>query len=244
MKWFQTIAEKIARYDDTHNYTCDNCGKEVFNGRRLCETCREELPYNDGNTCPLCGRRVKELGICTECKEKPLVAERARSLWLHEGDAAKLIRQFKTGRPYLYRALAEETAPLVEREFGGADAVVFVPMTKKALKARGYNQSCLLARSLAERTGKELLCVLEKKKDNADQRELTRREREENMRNAFAVRDKSAVKGRTVLIVDDTLTTGATIDAVATALKGAGAKTVFAVTATSVEKKHPFGIKN
>lgn len=244
MKLFKSVAEAISRYDDAHNFTCDNCGREVFDGRRLCEACRQTLPYNDKEVCPLCGRRVRESGICMECKEKPLSVDKARSLWIHEGDAAKLVRLFKTGSKYLFRMFAEETAPFAEREFAEVDSIVFVPMTEKDRKKRGYNQSYLLAKRLAEKTGKNLLDVLEKRRDTVDQRELTRREREENMKGAFAVTDKAAVCGRRILIADDTLTTGATVDAIALALKNAGAERVFAVTATSVEKKYPYGIKN
>ena len=47
MKLIELIQKKISRYDDTHNFTCDNCGKEVFDGKRLCKNCKEELPYNN-----------------------------------------------------------------------------------------------------------------------------------------------------------------------------------------------------
>lgn len=235
---------KISRYDDTHNFTCDNCGKEVFDGRRLCGDCKRELPYNDKAVCPFCGRRVREEGACLDCKQKPLETKKARSLWVHEGDAARLIRLYKSGSRYLCRLFAEELAPLVEREFGEADALTYVPMTKRAEKRRGYNQTLLIAEKLSEKTGKELLRVVEKKRDTSDQRELTRREREENMKDVFRITDKKAVKGRRILIVDDTLTTGATASSLAAALKNAGAEAVFLVTATSVEKKDPFGIKS
>lgn len=242
MNLIRSIRKKIIDYDDTHNFTCDNCGKEVFDGRRLCGDCKEELPYNVGAICPFCGRRVKEAGACLDCKQKPLEVKKARSLWVHEGDAAKLVRLFKTGSRYLFRLFAEELAPLVEREFGDADALTFVPMTKCAQKKRGYNQTLLIAEELSKRTGKELLNVAEKKRDTADQRELTRREREKNMEGVFRVTDRKAVKGRRILIVDDTMTTGATACALASALKKAGASEVCLITATSVEKKHPFGI--
>ncbi|MCX4384483.1 MAG: phosphoribosyltransferase family protein [Clostridia bacterium] len=242
MKLIELIQKKISRYDDTHNFTCDNCGKEVFDGKRLCKNCKVELPYNNKTVCPFCGRRIKEEGVCLDCKKKPLETGKARSLWVHEGDAAKLVRLFKTGSKYLYRLFAEELTPLVLREFGDADALTFVPMTEKAVKKRGYNQTLLIAEALSESTGKELLRIAEKKRETADQRELTRERREENMKEAFKVTDCTAVKGRRILIVDDTLTTGATASALAAVLKKAGAEAVFLVVVTSVEKKNQFGI--
>ena len=244
IKWIQTIKEKIARYDDTHNFTCDNCGGEVFAGQRLCDDCKENLPYNNGEVCPFCGRRVREEGTCLDCKQKPLEVEKARSLFLYEGDAVRLIRLFKSGRKYLFRMFAEELIPIVEKEFSDADVLTYVPMTKKAQRKRGYNQSKLIAEGLSKATGKPLLCAVEKKRETLDQRELTREEREENMKNVFSVTDKEQVKGRRILIVDDTLTTGATANALAVALEKAGAAAVYLVTAASVEKKDPFGYKS
>lgn len=243
MNLIKLIREKISRYDDTHNFICDNCGKEVFDGKRLCEDCKKELPYNNGKVCPFCGRRVREEGACLDCKQKPLETKKARSVWLHEGDAARLVLRFKSGSKYLFRLFAEELAPLVEREFSDADALTFVPMTKRAQKKRGYNQTFLIAEKLSKTTGKELLSVAEKVRESADQRELTRREREENMKGVFKVTNRKAVRGRRILIVDDTLTTGATASALAAALKRAGAAETYLVTATSVEKQNPFGIK-
>ncbi len=235
MNFFRRLAGIVSRYDDTHNFTCDLCGREVFDGKRLCGECKRELPCNNRAVCPLCGRRVKEEGVCLECKRKPLLTNKARSLWVHEGDAAKLVRFFKTGKKYLWRTFTEELLPLVEQEFQEADSVTFVPMTKKAQRKRGYNQSRLLAEGLSKKTGKEFLDVLEKKRDTFDQRQLSRRQREENMKNCFFVTDKEAVRGKSILIVDDTLTTGATTSEIAAALKRAGAKAVYAVTVTSVE---------
>ena len=244
MKLIQFIKDKISRYDDAHNFTCDNCGGEVFDGRRLCETCQEEMPYNNGSVCPFCGRRVREEGTCLDCKQKPLGVEKARSLFVYEGDAIRLVRFFKSGRKYLFRTFVEGMLPIVEKEFAEADCVTYVPMTKKAQKKRGYNQSRLLAEGLARATGKPLLDVAEKKRETADQRELTRAEREENMQNVFSVTDKAQVKDKKILIADDTLTTGATASALAEALKKAGAAAVYLITAASVEKKAPFGYQS
>ena len=244
MKFIEYLKKKITRYDDTHNFTCDNCGREVFDGRRLCETCKEELPYNNGEICPFCGRRVREAGTCLDCKQRPLGVQKARSLFLYEGDAAALIRAFKSGKKYLYRTFVEGMLPIVEKEFVEADAVTFVPMTKKAQRRRGYNQSLLLAQGVCKATGKELIHAVEKKRENADQRVLTRQEREENMKNVFTVTDKAQVKGKRILIVDDTLTTGATASALAEVLKKAGAVAVYLITVASVEKQAPFGYKS
>lgn len=241
MKLFRRIAEQIDRYDDVHNYTCDVCGREVFGGERICAECRGALPWNNQTFCPFCGRKVLEAGACLECKEKPLVTDKARSAFTHEGEAMRLVHRYKNGAKYLRRTLYEAMFPVYEREFGDAEAFVFVPMTEKSEKKRGYNQSRLLAEEFARKTGKPVLDVTEKRRESAQQKSLGRQERAKNLEGCFHVNDRAAVKDKILLILDDTMTTGATSSELATVLKRAGAKKVYLLTATSVQKKDPFG---
>ena len=241
MNVFLKLKDALRRYDDSHNFTCDVCGREVFGGERVCGQCNKTLPHNDGAICPLCGRRVAEAGVCLECKQKPLVSDRARSAFVHEGEAARLVYRFKNGAQYLYRTFADYLTTIAEREFGEAELVTYVPMTKRARKKRGYNQSFLVAEEIARRTGLTLFTGLEKVRDTKAQKTLMRAERETNLEGCFRVTDKKAVVGKRVLIVDDTLTTGATTSALASRLKRAKAKEIFVITMTSVQYKNPFG---
>ncbi len=235
------LGERVRRYDDGHNFTCDVCGREVFENERICRFCYRDLPLNNGKVCPFCGRRVREEGVCLECKAKPLGVKKARSACLHEGEAARLVVRFKRGEKYLYRALCDLMEPVVKAEFEDADAYLGVPMSEKSLKKRGYNQAELLAEELARRLGKEWIRPVEKRKETGVQKLLGRSDREKNLESVFHVSDRKGVKGRRILIVDDTLTTGATVSVLADALKRAGAAEVYAVTATSVEFKNQFG---
>ncbi|MDE6274775.1 MAG: ComF family protein [Clostridiales bacterium] len=238
---FVSLKTKLRRYDDTHNFTCDVCGREVFGGERVCTPCNRSLPYNLGSICPFCGRKVKEEGTCLDCKEKPLTVRFARSCFTHEGEAARLVSRFKKGEKYLYRTLADIAEPLLKSAFPQECAVTYVPMTERAEKRRGYNQSRLLVKELARRSGRELLEAVEKPKETPQQKSLGRREREKNLEGVFRVSDRKAVKGKSVIIIDDTLTTGATSSAVADALLKAGAKDTYLLTITSVEKKNVYG---
>ncbi len=242
MKLFDLIKRQLKKYDDKVNFTCDICGREVFDGARVCHPCLKELPWNDQNICPFCGRKVVEAGVCLECKQKPLKVKKARSVFTHEEAAARLVVRFKRGEKYLYRTLADLSMPLIEREFAMCDAVAFIPMTKRAEKKRGYNQSRLLAEEIAARTNKELLDAVIKQRETGAQKFLGRADREKNLEGCFHVEDRKAVKGKTILIVDDTLTTGATVSELADRLLRAKAKEVYAFTFTSVQNKHPFGL--
>ena len=149
--------------------------------------------------------------------------------------------RFKRGEKYLYRTLAAQLLPLLEREFPRADALTFVPMTERAERKRGYNQARLLAEELSARSGVPFIAPAVKRKETSSQKFLTRADREKNLEHVFHVEDRAAVKGKHIVIVDDTLTTGATVSELGGALKRAGAKEVYALTFTSVENKFPFG---
>lgn len=235
------LAERLRRYDDAHNFTCDICGREVFANERICSRCAPLLPWNNGTVCPLCGRKIKEEGVCLECKQKPLGAEKARSVFTYEGEAARLVIRFKRGAKYLYRTLCEQALPLLEREFSEAEAITFVPMTKKAQRKRGYNQSELLAKELARRSGKPFLECAVKKAETQSQKLLGRRERAHNLEGCFRAENRKAWEGKKLLIVDDTMTTGATVGELASVLKRAGAHSVFVLTIASVEYRDAFG---
>ncbi|HJA95864.1 MAG TPA: ComF family protein, partial [Firmicutes bacterium] len=160
--------------------------------------------------------------------------EKARSAFVHEGEAAALVLRFKKGSKYLFRTLCDFLMPLLEREFADADSLTFVPMTKRARRKRGYNQSRLLAEELSRRSGKQFLDAAEKRRETSMQKSLGRREREKNLKGCFRVTDKGAVRGKRIVIVDDTFTTGSTVSELARALLHAGAECVYALTVTSV----------
>ncbi|HHX23672.1 MAG TPA: ComF family protein, partial [Thermoanaerobacterales bacterium] len=111
------------------------------------------------------------------------------------------------------------------------DSIVYTPMSKSSMRQRGYNQAKLLAKVVA----KELDCefinnALFKIKETLPQRELTRYKRQQNLKNAFEINQNVNIKGKTILIVDDIYTTGATIDECAKVLIKNGAKKVYSAT--------------
>ena len=235
----QKLKGRVKQYDDTHNFTCDVCGREVFGGERICDKCRAVLPYNRGVICPFCGRREREEGTCLTCKQKPLGVKKARSVFTHEGDAARLVVGYKRGKKYLYRTLAEELYDLCKREFSGIDAIVSVPMSAKRRKQRGYDQAELLAVRLGELWNVPVIAPAVKTHDTKMQKFLSRADREANLKGTFHVTNRKAVKGKTLLIIDDIMTTGATISELSDVLRRAGAKELYAATVTSVEARSP-----
>ena len=218
------------------DYTCDICGIETFD-TNLCPDCLKTVTFNDGSTCPVCGRKTVHPEICLECKAEVPKFKKAASPLVYDGGAVALIAKFKNGYGYLKEYFADLIVKKLE-DFPRADCIVYVPMTKKAVNRRGYNQAELLAQSISERTEIPVLKDgLIKTKETAAQKTLTRKERISNLAECFKVENREGVKGKTVLLVDDVLTTGATSDAACKKLLKAGTERVYFVTAASVEYK-------
>lgn len=216
------------------DYTCDICGCETF-GDHLCPQCKETVTFNDGATCPVCGRRTETNRLCLECKAHAPAYKKAVSAMVYGGGAVKLIHKFKNDGGYLKEYFADLLTAPCTKKFSDAQAVCFIPATRKSLKKRGYNQAELLAKSLGERMNLPVLGnALTKRRETEEQKTLSRREREKNLLGAFKA-DKKIVRGKILILVDDVLTTGATADAAVEALKKAGAERVYFATAASVE---------
>jgi ComF family protein len=172
-------------------------------------------------------------GVCGRCRRgiNPIV--RGASLGPYEGVLRTAVHELKyRGRrrlaPRLARALADE--PAVRPLLAEGALLVPVPLHARRLRARGFNQSALLARGLSARTGLRVAEVLRRRRDTTPQTGLSAARRRANVRAAFVVRRPAWVRGRTVILVDDVQTTGATALSCAHALLGAGAAEVRLVT--------------
>lgn len=221
------------------NFTCDLCGREVFDGDNLCKTCKSKVELNNGETCPLCGRKTStSRGLCLECKQLAPKYKRAVSAFVYGGGSALLVQKFKNGNAYLKNYFADALAEKC-KIFEGVDGICYVPMTDKAVKKRGYNQAYLLAKELSQRLNIPLLKnAVKKVRETQQQKSLSRQERELNLRACFRA-DKEQVFGKTLLLVDDVMTTGATADAVCVELLKKGAMCVYFASVASVEYKDP-----
>ncbi|MGN0804208.1 MAG: ComF family protein [Candidatus Coproplasma sp.] len=216
------------------HFTCLLCDKEVFEGEDFCEDCKNSIPLNNGATCPVCGRRTKTEEICLECKNSLPVFDKAISPLIYKDGARKLVLRFKRGKAYLKEFFAEKMVKKLSL-FDDADALCAVPMTKRAQRRRGYNQAELIAKEISKTTGLPYLkSAVVKNKATSAQKELSRKERAENLKGCFTA-DRRMVKGKKIVVIDDVLTTGATADAICRELKKKGAEKVYFLTATSVE---------
>jgi ComF family protein len=160
----------------------------------------------------------------------------ARSIGPYEGTLRAIVHALKyDGRPTIARHLANRMRTAGEEVLAGADLVVSVPLHRSRERARGFNQ----ARELARHLGVPVANALARTRRTASQADLPAATRHANVRNAFAVRQDTDVAGRTIVLVDDVSTTGATLNACAAPLLAAGATEVRALTAARAVARLP-----
>lgn len=203
----------------------------------ICPGCRERMPAVDNPLCPLCGIPFQGAGVdhpCGACiKDKPSF-NAARAALVYEGPCRELIHAFKyRNKTNLRRPLALLTAAYLTEFVASrsADMIVPVPLHVRRLRSRGFNQAVLLGELLAREwrlpLARRALCRV---RWTEPQITLSADERRANVRGAFAVTDGAAMEGKRVLLLDDVLTTGSTVEECSRVLKRAGAAEVTVVT--------------
>jgi competence protein ComFC len=218
---------------------CPLCGGEVeLNTRGLCQGCQANLPKISGAICFVCGRPVSGRE-CFSCRGETYSFQLNRSWGLYRDRLREGIYRFKYGgRVELGRIFASLMAELVrnDEQFSSVDFVIAVPLHRERLRQRGYNQAELLGKYLARELGLQFSPgVLIRTKNTNPQSGLGKQKRKDNLEGVFKVEKSIMLKNRTVLLVDDIFTTGATACACADVLLRAGCKQVLLVTLAAGE---------
>ncbi|HEX4953418.1 MAG TPA: phosphoribosyltransferase family protein [Thermoanaerobaculia bacterium] len=200
----------------------------------LCASCRAQLKRVAAG-CRLCGRplaaRPLPLGWrCGRCREAPPPFERLVCAWTYQPPLDSVLVALKFGRlDYLAGDLGMALAVELAAELPSPARVVPVPLHWLRRLARGYDQGAQIAAAFADRLALPFEPALVRRRRTRRQSELARRERLVNPRGAFQVRRGAGVEGADVILVDDVVTTGATLAAAAATLRRAGARSVVAV---------------
>ena len=232
---------------------CRICEQLLTTASRVpvCEECLASFEKVPAVVCEVCGSPLPGLGglegvplLCPACQQQTFAFDKARGYAVY-ADAmvrAILLLKFEQIEP-LGTWFAERLAELVNSAGDpvAADVVVPVPLHRQRERERGYNQAALISKPLAKKLKLPHKAVLlMRTRARPDKQVLSLEERWESVRGAFATRPGSQVDNLRVLLVDDVLTTGATLDACARALRDAGAKAVIGLTvARAVRNPHP-----
>jgi len=226
---------KDAALDRLFPRRCPLCGTALQPNARICGECSDSLEFIMPPICNFCGRPVFD---CS-CTEQPFVFDRCVSPFVYTKSIRRGMHRFKfNNAPTVASFFARYMASTVRREYKDEyiDIVTCVPMHPLDIRQRGYNQALLLARetgSLLELPVHNNLLV--KVNRNSVQHSLTRQERQRNVDGVFEVsRSYRDLRGRTILLCDDIITTGSTLNECARVLREAGAGRVLCVCAAAV----------
>lgn len=239
--------EHLSRLLLIDNDRCPVCKKILWKKETyLCDQCLRELPKNDARTCRRCGRPLTsdDADLCRACRDDAKRPIDRGWAWLVYGRAAEQIAagfKFNYQKTLAYWAGTQMAEDLADCPWiAEVDALIPVPLHPSRLAERGYNQSEQLAAGMASvlrKRGIEITLDAESLKrvvNTPHQLGQTASFRLKNVKNAFAVVEPECVRGKRIALVDDVMTTGATLDACAAALKKAGAADVAVITFAAV----------
>lgn len=233
MQLFPTLLDLV------YPRTCTVCGMEAGAGQGyICWDCMSGFDVISRPFCSVCGDPAE--GVigheyqCSYCQRRKPGFDVARSALRYRGAVRDVLQSLKYSRQtYLVNDLLPYLSACLSSHYSRVffDGVTFVPLYPKKERERTFNQARLLAAGLARKHDLPFLPnCLERVRYTATQTELNASARRENVRGAFAPLNRKWLDGRTLLLVDDVMTTGATVDECSRVLKEAGAAGVFVVT--------------
>lgn len=207
---------------------CVLCGGEGSGDRDLCGDCFAELPWNR-HPCPRCAVPLPadaDTPLCGECLRRLPSWDEARSPLAYAFPVDKLVQQFKfAGELATGRLLGGMLADFLAAGSDRPDCIVPVPLHPSRLRERGFNQAMELARPISKRLKTEVrIDLCERTRATEVQSRLDAAERRKNLKDAFAV--TADVQGMHLALLDDVVTTGATMEELSRALRNAGARRI------------------
>lgn len=207
---------------------CGGCGTIVDGIDSFCADCWGKLEFLQGG-CRRCGLPLKgtDADTCGACLAQPPRLDRIRAAVAYGDISRSIALRLKYGRKTaLARTMARYMRPLVG-DLPGNCVLVPVPLHRRRLWSRGFNQSVIVARELSRRTGIPVAAdALRRTRSTPPLKGMGMRQRRRTVAGAFRAREPAGVRGRTVILIDDVMTTGSTANACARVLKRAGAERV------------------
>ena len=237
MKFFNIKSIKNFLLDLLFPRFCISCGKE---GEYVCEDCLSLIGISEYQFCAVCGKRVVDGKTCLNCQRKTKLNGLFSAASYNDLLVKKIITRYKY-EPYI-KELSNTLFSLIIIHFSLLGNYAFdilkdgilipVPLHKKRQKERGFNQAEEIAKQLSRALKIPLNNnVLLKTKETIPQIELSKQEREKNLKNVFVCKNSEQIKNKKILLIDDVFTTGSTMEECAEVLKQACARQVWGIVA-------------
>ncbi len=213
---------------------CLSCGQEGF---YLCAKCFKQIKLNNKNYCALCKRKTFLSQICQTCQKNTNL----RAVWITADYNNEILQNLIHNLKYKYvEEISQILADLIIKYLGlnkiflslkidkDNSIITAVPLHKKRYLMRGFNQSELLARKVSNYYKIPAVALLKRKINTASQINLKRKERQANVKKAFIYKpSKNFVKNKKIIIIDDVITSGSTLNECAKVLSEAGFKEIY-----------------
>jgi competence protein ComFC len=235
---FIGFLEQLLNFVYPQEICCTFCStpmKEAA-GVGICAKCASLLTFISDNICSICGRPYPQEyvdDICNECKGRNMHFDGGCTVFEFTGLVQEILHRLKyDGESLLATPMGMLMAYRLKKMRWDIDFIVPVPLHHERLKIRGFNQSFLMAEVVGRECGIDVLDgILIRERYTESQVNLSRLERIHNVRGAFGVKNDTKLKKKSILIVDDIMTTGATLDECSRILKENGASKVYCITA-------------
>jgi len=211
-------------------------------GYGLCGECLEEMPWLTSPYCPTCAKPIPSPSVpdhpCGDCLSQPPPFDSARSVLVYQEELFPMIHRMKYGpHPWMARFFGVLMGQVVGDDLRalGLDGIIPIPLHRRRLRQRGFNQASLMAKGVGRRLGIPVMeGLLARQRWTQPQVGLSRRLRASNVRGAFQARGATTIRGGKWLLVDDVYTTGSTLAEAARVLRRAGASEVHVLTLARV----------
>lgn len=215
-----SFKEKITKAKDKmldiifpNDITCIFCGRDIPQGN-ICLHCEKSGIFNTGNRCTVCDTPIKEGNIiCDHCKRSKRHFKTTSCPFIYNSKTRSSIIKLKSdGAKYLAKPFARHIYDRLVADGIEYDVIIPVPSHKKSISKRGYNPAKVLAEELSALSNKPVLDILIKTVHTKNQKYLDYKARQENLENSITITAPKLIKGKRVLIIDDIITTAATIE--------------------------------